>query len=378
MNVQDVIEKALNGNEGIPVTPVEHSSCEDAQVEKLASALNFIGANLESSFEALEKVAEDTKMTTEDYRRYGVGGAAAAQKSREMMIRAGMSDEEINKVHTYRGANLRSALRSAGYGMVGSLAGSQLGLRAAGTDIGSLVGGGAGMYLGDRFSEKAELARGKAALKKRLESSKTAALGGGFGAAKGREMAVRAGLSDEELDEANLRIPRGEAVGTLKALGGGLAGGLAGGLVGRAIGGPVGIYAGGGLGYLGGTIAGSRKGYKDEIRRAKKAIQKKQSKTASAADSLYYAAMAGKQSLLEKVAEDRINPAKISAGAAAPYSGEIMPKGENVFGGQMMPSQLVAMKAQKVRARINSDMKKFVNNVGDGYNLQGHLNKMNK
>jgi hypothetical protein len=59
MNVQDVIEKALAGNDGIPVTPVEHSSCEDVQVEKLASALNFIGANLETSVAELEKLAEE-------------------------------------------------------------------------------------------------------------------------------------------------------------------------------------------------------------------------------------------------------------------------------------------------------------------------------
>jgi hypothetical protein len=128
-------------------------------------------------------------------------------------------------------------------------------------------------------------------------------------------------------------------------------------------------YGGGAL-ALGGLTAFGVKKYRDS--------KNEQNKTASVDDVLYRAAQVGKQALLEKVAEDRINPAKISAGAAAPYSGEIMPKGENVFGGQTMPAQLVAMKAQKVRARINSDMKKFVNNVGDGYNLQGHLNKMNK
>ena len=82
--------------------------------------------------------------------------------------------------------------------------------------------------------------------------------------------------------------------------------------------------------------------------------------------------------LLEKIAEDRINPAKISAGAAAPFSGEVMPKGQAVFGGATTPAQLVSMKAQKVRNRINSDMKQYVKNVGDGYNLQGHLTKFNK
>ena len=85
---------------------------------------------------------------------------------------------------------------------------------------------------------------------------------------------------------------------------------------------------------------------------------------------------------LLKLAEDRINPAKISAGPAAPYSGEIMPNPGRVssefIGNTRAPKPLIDLKAQKVRARINSDMKKYVNNVGDGYNLQGILNKMNK
>jgi hypothetical protein len=101
-------------------------------------------------------------------------------------------------------------------------------------------------------------------------------------------------------------------------------------------------------------------------------------KTASVDDILYHAAQVGKESLLEKIAEDRINPAKISAGAAAPFSGEVMPSGQAVFGGATTPAQLVSMKAQKVRNRINSDMKQYVKNVGDGYNLQGHLTKFNK
>ena len=51
----------FRSNDGIPVTPVEHSSCEDVQVEKLASALNFIATNLESSFDDLEKEASRKK-----------------------------------------------------------------------------------------------------------------------------------------------------------------------------------------------------------------------------------------------------------------------------------------------------------------------------
>ena len=54
MNVQDVIEKALAGNDGIPVTPVEHSSCEDAQVEKLASALRELDARVQAILRRLD------------------------------------------------------------------------------------------------------------------------------------------------------------------------------------------------------------------------------------------------------------------------------------------------------------------------------------
>ena len=263
MNVQDVIEKALAGNDGIPVTPVEHSTCEDGQVEKLASALNFIGANLESAVEEFEQ--EKTALVPL-IAAGGLGGYGAHEARKEMRD-AGMTEREINKVQTTAGGVARGVGKTLGYTALGSLAGTP----------GALVGMGYGMYRGYK------------------------------------------GEKEKAMDAINDR--------------------------------------------------------EDLIARLS---SKKQKKTASVDNALYHAAQIGKQSLLEKVAEDRINPAKISAGAAAPYSGEIMPKGENVFGGQMMPSQLVAMKAQKVRARINSDMKKFVNNVGDGYNLQGHLNKMNK
>ena len=136
---------------------------------------------------------------------------------------------------------------------------------------------------------------------------------------------------------------------------------------GRKLGYGAAAAAAGGLGYLG------YKKYKE---------RKSQKKTASVDDALLYAAQVGKQSLLEKIAEDRINPAKISAGPAAPYSGEIMPNAgqvSNEFVGNTRDHHaLIALKAQKVRDRINSDMKQYVNNVGDGYNLQGHLDKMNK
>lgn len=290
MNVQDVIEKALAGNDGIPVTPVEHSSCEDMQVEKLASALNFIGANLESSVADLEKTALDYK--AEDLLDRGpvgggvgvaynvgstlglAGGGIGKAKARKKMEAAGFSDAEINEA--LAGSTRRGAAKSL---------------------VGGVLGAGAGLALG-----RTRLAK--------------------------------------NLDHVNHLMSAGNALGSL---------------------------------------AGGYSGYRGAMNRAEEAIAaRNQKKTASVDDALYHAAQVGKQALLEKVAEDRINPAQISAGPAAPYSGEIMPRGESVFGGQTMPAQLVAMKAQKVRARINSDMKKFVNNVGSGYNLEGHLNKMNK
>ena len=76
-------------------------------------------------------------------------------------------------------------------------------------------------------------------------------------------------------------------------------------------------------------------------------------------------------SLIEKVAEDRINPAKINAGPADAYSGMTLsvPASEH---------DIVRAKAQKVRNRINAEMQQYVNNTGKGYNLDGHLNVFNK
>ena len=122
----------------------------------------------------------------------------------------------------------------------------------------------------------------------------------------------------------------------------------------------------------------------DAIRahKASKKGRKGRKKTASVENDLYQAAQLGKESLLEKIAEDRINPAKISAGPADPYSGQIMPNpgavSSEFVGSSRTPKALIDLKAQKVRARINSDMKKYVNNVGDGYNAEGHLTKFNK
>ena len=271
MNVQDVIERALAGNDGIPVEPTEHSSCEDEQVEKLAAALNFIGTNLESSLDELEQ----EKSAVLDLIGGGEAGGIAASASREKMRRAGMSEDEIDDVQTTAGG----VARGAGKAFLGGLGGYLLG---------GSTGGLAGAALGGYAGYAGEKARGRKALRRRGEAQ----------------------------DQREL-----------------------------------------------------------QMRRA-------QSKTASVDELLYHAAQAGKQALLEKVAEDRINPAKISAGPAAPYSGEIMPNAgqvSNEFVGNTRDHHaLIALKAQKVRDRINKDMKQYVNNVGDGYNLQGHLNKMNK
>jgi hypothetical protein len=265
-------------------------------------------------------------------------------------------------------------------------------------------------------------------------------VGGALGAAgahQARNEMRRAGMSEQDIDESRSHLG-GAARGMGRFLGygvgGTLGGATAGGLlgsVGGINGATAGALIGGGLGAMGGSGYGAYRSYKGEVDAGREAIrahkQRGQQKTASVDDVLYQAAQVGKQALLEKVggrklkiseakrramiqagppasfetyadnpiyklpdeggkktaafqkvAEDRINPAKISAGPAASYSGEIMPAGPAVFGGGTMPAQLIAMKAQKVRARINSDMKQFVNNVGDGYNLQGHLNKMNK
>jgi hypothetical protein len=368
MNVQDVIEKALAGNDGIPVTPVEHSSCDDTQVEKLAAALNFIGANLEGSVADLEEKAAS------------FAGSLGAAEGRERMIRAGMSPEEVDDVQTFHGGRMRGALKEFGYGLGGGAAGALLG--SVGGGAGTLVGGGLGLMAGSAYgshrARKDEIKRAKDAIRKReyakAQQSKTASsnsifhreFGGDYGASQGRERMIRAGMSPEEVDDVQT-IRGGALRGLGKGLGYGLGGAAAGALLGSAGGAP-GAIMGGGLGLAAGSIYGDHKAYKDEIKRAKDAIRKRE----------YAKAQQSKTASLQKVAEDRINPAQISAGPAAPYSGEIMPRGENVFGGQTMPAQLVAMKAQKVRARINGDMKKFVNNVGSGYNLEGHLNKMNK
>jgi hypothetical protein len=302
MNVQDVIEKALAGNDGIPVTPVEHSSCEDVQIEKLASALNFIGANLESSFDELEKVSAKGKYKRRKERAAARAAEQAAEQAPTPKVEAPKPKLNVSNNSAGGLGSLSAPIESGPKNYTSSVK----------TDTPK-----------PKLSVSNNSAGGLGSLSAPIES----------GPKKYAPSIDAPKKSFMDLHGKKLKI-------------------------------------GAGIAGLAGLTALGVKKYRDS--------KDAETKTASVDDALYYAAQVGKQALLEKVAEDRINPAKISAGAAAPYSGEIMPKGENVFGGQMMPSQLVAMKAQKVRARINSDMKKFVNNVGDGYNLQGHLNKMNK
>ena len=90
-----------------------------------------------------------------------------------------------------------------------------------------------------------------------------------------------------------------------------------------------------------------------------------------------YRAMGGGQSkaasYMSKVAEDRINPARIRAGASDPFSGfDIRSRG-----GAASHFNPVALRAQQVRSRINSDMHGYVSNVGGGYNLERYLNRFN-
>lgn len=206
------------------------------------------------------------------------------------------------------------------------------------------------------------------------------------------------GMSEQEISKAfgsTLgNVAKGTAKGTLGAMGGALAGGAIDIIANKSKlddpdtlsthlleGG--GALIGGGLGLRSaqkGRMARGRKALSDH--QSREAIKANQTKQASVDEALYEAAKIGKNIVLEKLAEDRINPARISAGPADPYSGEIMPNpgavSSEFVGSSRTPKALIDLKAQKVRDRINSDMKKYVKNVGDGYNMQSHLSKFNK
>ena len=78
-----------------------------------------------------------------------------------------------------------------------------------------------------------------------------------------------------------------------------------------------------------------------------------------------------KAASLRKLAEDRINPARIHAGKADPYSGhDIHAPG---MSRDAHPYEPITIRAQRIRDRINADMAAHVNNVGGGYNLSSYL-----
>lgn len=79
---------------------------------------------------------------------------------------------------------------------------------------------------------------------------------------------------------------------------------------------------------------------------------------------------------MRKLAEDRINPARIHAGKADPFSGmDIHRPGMSRSASPLEP---IGIKAQRIRDQINADMQGYVSNVGGGYNLNRYLNKFNK
>lgn len=276
MNVQDVINAALEQARGSSSSSAiaeqrDGGSCADADVTKLAAALNFIGTHLEDDAEKLAYTPTEAALLGS----VGLGalGGYMGARSRDKILAKGGVDPYEARIYGMPGRG-RAAIGGAEAGAVGSLM--------------------TGALLHGDFSPESMLAGGATAsalnyLNHRRKAHKT----------------VR-----------RVRSHRAEA--ELKKL------------------------------------------------------------TAEKSAHLQYAAQVGKAALIEKLAEDRINPAKIDAGPADAFSGEVMPASSPVFGGAMSAEQLVAMKAQKVRDRINSDMRGYVSNVGDGYDLSGHLSIFNK
>jgi hypothetical protein len=188
------------------------------------------------------------------------------------------------------------------------------------------------------------------------------AIAGGLGYAggeEGRRKLRGAGLSEDAISGGGINALGGMG----RHLGYGAGGTALGALAGGALGGDVGALTGGLAGNAIGGLYGMYRGYKAPIEEAERIIAER----------------GGRQKKAHfKLAEDAINPARISAGPAPAFSGEIMPAASPVFGGQTDPSQLIAMKAQKVRDRINADMRAYVSETGEGYNLDGHLSIFNK
>ena len=426
MNIHRIIEDALEGNDGIVVpTPVEQSFCEDEQVMKLASALQFIGNNLEYSIptpeeilaqaDLLEKVAataeqmvfvdslglprqvveqldENTieamanakgdpklsKIVERIKKNVGNPNATSQQistsvtRGTEALQRQFKLDTSPIRTFTSGAENVRKSTPASTpastprQGVMPSLVGNRIDqtplVGAEGNPLTKAQADEAKQRFLDREAEsqklKSEQASARKAAREAAESGDralakieptTSGSTGGSTASKADDLTFGQKLK-------NFGRSAGEMTGVL-----GTKGQTALNRAGRlgATAGVLGLGAYGASQLMGGD-------------------DKEEKKTAA----LYQAAQYGKASLLEKIAEDAINPARINAGPADPYSGEIMPDAGKVssefVGNTRDHHALIALKAQKVRDRINKDMRQYVNNVGDGYNLQGHLNKMNK
>ena len=425
MNIHRIIEDALEGNDGIVVpTPVEQSFCEDEQVMKLASALQFIGNNLEYSIptpeeilaqaDLLEKVAaapeqtvfvadllppqvfkeldENTveaianakddpklnKIVESIKKKVGNPNASpeainkAVNRGKETLQRQFKLDTSPIRTFTPAQENVRKSVPTSApasaprQGVMPSLVSNRIIQTPLVDDQGNELkpdqADAARKRVLDNEAEKQKLKTEQASARK---AAREAAESGDRALAKiePTTSGSTSGSTAPKADDLtfgqklkNFGRSAGEMTGVL-----GTKGQTALNRAGRlgATAGVLGLGAYGASQLMGGD-------------------DKEEKKTAS----LYQAAQYGKASLLEKIAEDAINPAKINAGPADPYSGEIMPDAGKVssefVGNTRDHHALIALKAQKVRDRINKDMKQYVNNVGDGYNLQGHLNKMNK
>lgn len=233
-------------------------------------------------------------------------------------------------------------------------------------------------FIGTHLEDDAE----KSAAHNLLPAALAIGAAGGYMGARSRDKILTKGGIDPQ--EARLYGMPGRGRAAVKGALGGALSGLVGGV---AMSGPQEHIEENAEGVLGGAGVASALNYLNHRRKAHKTVRKVQSHRAKAAldkltaeksAGLQYAAQVGKAALIEKLAEDRINPAKIEAGPADAFSGEVMPASSPVFGGATSIDQLISMKAQKVRDRVNSDMRSYVSNTGDGYNLSGYLSTFNK
>jgi hypothetical protein len=311
MNVQDVINQALQGAAGRAVADVrETAPCDNGEVMKLAAALNFIGTNLEDSVPTPEELYAQLELAQQYEKVAGKNkGKQQRDQARDAEARGdGPTEFETRKQQKQQRSAARDAVSAAHVPPAPETTTYDL-PRAPqpSAEVPASVSSGQSLAPEDTFMGR---------LKR-------------YGQSAGKFT----GILDVEGRSGLNRA--GRLAGTAGALGA--------------------------LGYGGYRLATRGDG------------QHQEQKTSA----LRYAAQVGKQRLLEKVAEDAINPAQISAGPAPAFSGEVMPASTPVFGG-VSPEHLVALKAQKVRERINSEMRQYVSEVGDNYNLNGHLSIFNK